>query len=280
MPSIASAAGDAGSVEVRFEDKRVALEARAASLEKILGEVGKLAGFDVVLVEGFHDPGPLDLSFSSLPLEQAVRRLVRDTNHILFFAPGSSEITQVWLLERNSAGAPAPSADADDATDPGIDAADSGTRANAVLRLASQAGADDIDRIQAMLAQIIAGDPDPLVRTRAALALGKTGNEAAVAALAAATRDAHATVRAQAITTLGQIDSIGATEALGEILQDGNRASLERATAARALWRQGNPRAQDFLEIGAADADPLVRQASSKPSAANPPGQRGPAIAE
>lgn len=270
----------ADSISVSLQQDKVTLEARGASRLEILGELGQAADFKVIVVDRFHDPGEIDLKLTEMAVEQAVRGIVRGTSHILFYLPGSKRITQVWLLASDSPGP----ASVTTATGTGEAKGASRLRSQAVLRLAGQAERDAPDpealgQVQTTLIDILATDRDALVRTRAAMALGKIGGDRAVTALEAASREEHPTVRAQAINALGQMDSSRSVDMLGNILLDVDRPRIERVMAARALWRQESPDARNYLAIGSYDADTQVRQASSRqpPPAADGPlsGQRG-----
>jgi HEAT repeats len=130
-------------------------------------------------------------------------------------------------------------------------------RSQAVLRL-TQAGAteDALDQIS----QVLREDTDPLVRSRAAIALGSLGDRRGLAALEAALADRSFSVRVQAIQALGQIGGEQAAQVLGDVLLYERDAKM-RALAALALHREGSPRAQRLLDAAADDPDQQVRSA-------------------
>src|SRR5262245_53290951 len=82
-------------------------------------------------------------------------------------------------------------------------------------------------------------DPDPLVRARAAVALGQIGERAALPDVATLSADAAAEVRASAAFALGLIAD-GSSEADLERLGTDAEASV-RAAAAEALGRLHDP---------------------------------------
>jgi len=117
--------------------------------------------------------------------------------------------------------------------------------------------------------RVLLRDHDPLVRVRAAIALGALRDERSVPDLETALLDQHASVRAQVINALGQIGSDRATMVLGNFLLDQDMKTIERVMAAQALWKKNSDAATDYLRAGAEDSNVQVRLASSRaPSSA------------
>lgn len=269
FPAVANSA----SISLEYEAGVVTLQARETTLLTVLGELARAAGFRVVVGERFVDRGPMNLVLSQVTLEQALRRLLVDSNNIVFYAEGGGNIAQVWLLAADRSPPPAASSPADTGAGSSDTPGTGASRANSVLRLANRAqsaGADAhlVSEIQTRLIEILGSDPDALVRTRAALALGKLGTDRAVAALELATRDIEPAVSAQSINALGGIGSILAIHALGAILADVERPVRSRVIAAQALWKHDHELAREYLAAAAADNDDRVRQSAS---AAPPP---------
>jgi len=102
-------------------------------------------------------------------------------------------------------------------------------------------------------------DPNPEVRARAAVALGRIGDPAAAPALREALEDFDRAVRIEVIFALGQIPDRGAGEALLQILESDPDPEV-RGVAAEALGKLGDPGIWPALiERAAAEADPGVR---------------------
>jgi len=260
-------------IRVLVEERLVTLEARDVSLSKVLGSIGKQAGFKVMLIPGFNPP-KVNIAFDRLSVEKAVARVIGDSNSIIFYtdqtdAAGQRVISQIWLLgpsyvKNGSASVTQRVISVDD-----IDQGNSNSRSKAVLRLSNQPqqveSAVAREPVWARLAYILESDQDALVRARAAIAIGALGDELAVYALESALFDGHSSVRIQAINALGLIGGERATIALGNVLIEGGSATIERILAAQALWRQESILARSYLEIAATDPNEQIRKAASQP---------------
>jgi len=281
-----TASGDtpAGAASIRIElaDGLLTAEYHDAPLPQVLAEIGKAAGFKLVQVADFNDFPRISGAFEKQPLQVAVERLVTNTNRIFFYSQpegaGSPRVlSQLWLLGPGEAG----DTTKYDEVVGGLQHQEPLIRSQAVLRLVQQEGEEAVLEKLSVLLQT---DPDPLVRSRVAIALGSLRDERAVAELESAAQDANFSVRAQSITALGNIGGDRATMALGSILINENLDPLERVIAAQALWKQDSEIATGYLQAGSNDANEQVREASRKapavavqPSAAS---QSGPEAAE
>jgi len=274
---------DRSDIRIDLNDGLLSAEIHGAPLPEVLVEIGKLAGFKVVQVADFNDFPRVNSKFENLTVQVAVERLVADTNRILFYSQSEGGepqrvLSQLWLLGPGEAGA--------DVTQ-GIVLIDElqheepVKRSAAALRLVQQ---PDERPVLENLALMLQTDPDPLVRSRVAIALGALGDDRAVSNLETALLDENFSVRAQSITALGQIGGDRATVALGGILLDDAVDPLERVVAAQALWKQDSEIAQGYLEAGSSDSNAQVRAASSKapavPTAAADGAQAGPEATE
>ena len=263
-----------GAAAISIEANRglVTLNVHDAPLHEVLSELGKLAGFKIILVAAVADLPRVNASFENLPAREIVERLVVDTNRIIFFDIETGEerpgvISQVWLL------GPGAGYGYEQEERLVLDAdllqADGKLRSEAVLRLSLPSRGDsaqgrDREAVAARLAQILLRDHDPLVRVRAAIALGALREEHSIPELEIALLDQHASVRTQVINALGQIGGDRATMILGSILLDENLQTMDRVLAAQALWKQDSESAAGYLGAGAEDSDEQVRMASSR----------------
>lgn len=273
---VASApAGDGEIAGIEVARHRVSLDAREVPLARLLAELGEVAGFETILVGGFDAGRSVSAQFDNVPLERALRSLLKGTNHILFYesagaSGGRGDLAQIWLLgpgSENPGGAGLLRFADDGETDERVRVR---RRSESVLRLANSADivlpdAESGTTAQAVLIALLAEDPAALVRARAAIALGAIADEASIDALVAALDDADSSVRAQAIGALGRIGSNRAITALGGLLVDSARDGVVRVMAARALWRHDSERAREYLRFVADDPDPQVRQAARTP---------------
>jgi len=270
IPTAGVAADTPGSddtnIRIDLEDGLLSAEIRDAPLPKVLEEIGKLAGFKVVQVADFDDFPPVSIEFENLAVQVAVERLLANTNRILFYSQGEGAepqriLSQLWLLGPGEDGA---------VVSQGIELIDelqhedAVERSAAALRLVQQPDARPVLENLGLLLQT---DPDPLVRSRVAIALGALGDDRAVSNLETALLDDNFTVRAQSITALGQIGGERATTILGSILTNDQIGPVERVIAAQALWKQDSEIAMSYLDAGRTDANAQVRDAASNPPA-------------
>jgi HEAT repeat protein len=107
-------------------------------------------------------------------------------------------------------------------------------------------------------------DTDPLVRSRAVIALGSLGDPRALAALESALVDPNFAVRVQAVQAPGRIGGEDASQVLGDALLYQRDAQM-RTLAALALHREDSPSARRLLEAAADDPDRQVRSAVANP---------------
>lgn len=105
--------------------------------------------------------------------------------------------------------------------------------------------------------------PDPKIRSRAALAAGRIGDEKAVAGLAAILSDDKSQdVRATAAFALGEIESINAADAILKTLNDPATPAAVRARAVEAAGKiaAANPKAAESKSLGEAILQKLDQQ--------------------
>lgn len=101
-------------------------------------------------------------------------------------------------------------------------------------------------------------DPDPATRSRAALAVGRIGRAADVAALTPLLRDPDGLVRQNAVFAMGEIEDSTAASALARVLVEGDKKDVEvRSLAVEGL---GKLRAEaEACRSALMDASPKVR---------------------
>jgi HEAT repeat protein len=178
-----------------------------------------------------------------LPIDEGVRRLLRNTNSVFIYSarPSSASMTLdevhvypiVHIGTRGMATSTTPgTAEATDARAFELLAADSRARRKAAAQaLGRTADATAI----ALLGQALSQEDGPSVREEIVKALGRTRSETAVGPLSAALRsDADPHVREAAAAALGKTWSELAVEPLAAALLGDPRASVREASA-RAL---------------------------------------------
>ncbi len=110
-------------------------------------------------------------------------------------------------------------------------------------------------------------DANPAIRKRAALAVGRIGNEDSVGALGDLLLDKDADVRAMAAFALGEVEAASGAASLLPVLKNANEPAVVRARAIEALGKIAGamPREQEArrLELGAAILDAVKAEGPS-----------------
>jgi len=261
------ARGREAHVEIIRQEQQLELRIENARLDEIVKALGNLFGFETVVVGDYATSSPITSTMKMGNSESAVEQLLTRANTMIIYdAPATNptrRLKQVWLLEavdgfQMNADASVshrdqmPSDTERYYTD--MNSTDLKTRSEAALRLARQVDAENKnlqskDWALAELIQSLLHDPDALVRTRAATALGRAQDARAVTALRSATYDTHFSVRAQGIGALGDIGGAEATAILGGILTaSGEFNDTERSIAGQALWKLNSKAALYYLK--------------------------------
>lgn len=260
-----SVAAAGGRLWVELGKEGLSLDAEAVPLAEIVAEVGRQAGFETTLLGDFGTP--VTVTLREVPLAEGLDRLLGDADRLVIYAApppvqeggtAGRRVARLWLF---SSGGRSQDAAENPLPDPLLQT-DSKARSEAVLRL-SQADASQEAVVDA-LGRALREDPDALVRSRAAVALGGLRDPRALPALASALDDESFSVRAQVIQALGQSGGDPAAEMLGSVLFHDPDPRL-RTLAAQALHHDGSPLAQLYLDAAADDPVPQVRAAASKP---------------
>ncbi len=252
-------------MRIHLDAGLLTLEADSVPLAVVVGAIGERAGFETILVGDLHTP--VTASFAKMPVWTALEKLLGDTNRIVVYNEAERTedrvVVRLWLLASSDAVRdPVVIAPEQEAFDADLQHSDAKTRSIAVLKLVNAGATDEV--LEA-LAQALRGDEDPLVRTRAANALAKLGDERAVPVLESALLDEHGTVRTAVIHALGQIGGESATTALGEMLLQ-STDTRERVVATWGLVSQNTDTAKRYLDAVANDPDKQVRAAANRPS--------------
>jgi len=98
--AVASPAAGAGRLDVDYRPPRLSVEADGQTLTQILDAIGAKVGFTVV--DNGSPPEPITVSIHDTSVEDALRQLLRGTNHSLLYvdgtSPGSAPIDKIVLL--------------------------------------------------------------------------------------------------------------------------------------------------------------------------------------
>jgi HEAT repeat protein len=202
------------------EEGVVTVNIAGASLEEVLNEIRAQSRIRLVL----HGSRPETISaeFQAVPLDEALRRLIK-ANFLLLYSP-DGHLVEVWVLR------------------------DPGERI-----LSGERGALD-----SLIGELQRGEPAQ--RWRAALALGEFKNEQALApGIGALEGDDAPEVRQAAISALEDLGGQQAIAALAAAVSGDSDDSV-RLSAVEALARLGGPEAVEPLTRALrADAEFLVR---------------------
>lgn len=269
-PGRAQAQGQVGlqsGPAVAVRDGLVSVEVDDAALSELIVEIGRMAGFETV------GESSLDLrvsvSITGRPIDEVVRQLARDVTYVILYgpeqpggSPGSIKEVRFYPAPKTATANSTAARPASVGASQGfaaLDAHDNQTRLQAVQSLGNQGSAEAL----LALSQIVAEDELPVIRAQAAVALGRSGKEAAVAALLAALEDPDLSVRVQAVLGLARLGGADTTRILGQVLIEAPDRRLRR-TALRALERSDDEAALAYLETAAADSDPVMRKLAAQ----------------
>jgi len=264
-------------VRVEWKGGLVTVVGENGSLRTIVQEVTRRAGIEIQGADKLQEQ--VSVSFSSLPLFEALQRLLKDTDYALWGvsthpdsarsvrlvifgekrAPGSrvfdtqsrGELTHGTMNGGDSDEDPEIEDEAaDDASGEGLD--DRARQLAAVQKSALHGRVDSLR--EAVL------DQDLAVQKAAFEALAQVDPKGAVAALASAARSDEPGLRVQAVQLLAAAFPADAEAALAALRDALTLSDPEVQSAAiQALATQGGPQAMDVLRGALHDPDPSVR---------------------
>ena len=228
---------------VRFFNGDLSVRVKAFSLRALLEEIARQGGFRLVVYTTLDER--VNLEFRKLPLDQGLRRILRDRSYLLEYAWQSSNTPlaaarTLWIL-------------------PQKEQEDSVPRAiieQPVAGSSSEHWAMEFARLQAILTNGQSSD-----REEAVLELGDSGSADAVPILSLALRDENEDVRAAAVSALLDIGGDEAAHAVSIALIDTD--PRVRTEAVDALGEIGGKLAMDVLQQAMEDGDEYVREAAA-----------------
>ena len=250
---------------LHLDDGLLTVEVTEAPISAVIQAIAKQAGFETILLGDLDRP--VSASFVDVPVRQALERLLGSTNRIVV-SDANHTIVRLWLLGSSSEVSDGAARETElESLESDVRQADTKARSEALLRLANLGATEPVLEV---LTRSLLEDEHALVRSRAAIALGKLGDQRAVTALESALSDSHGTVRTQVIHALGLIGGESATLALGDILLRGTD-DRERVVAAQGLASIGTDSARQYLDAVADDPDQQVRALSNYSPGNNKP---------
>ena len=254
--------------EVTVRTGLLTVKLHDAPMADVLVAIGAQAGFEVIIRGDLG--APVTWSFSDLPVDKGIRRLLDGSSLIMIYAPSQGHAGARPLVRVIALGA---SGDAAAGTAPVARTMTSRRTEVSQETAAVSLNDDREDRLRTVqrlaiipdetatreLTLLLSRDEDPLVRQTAAIALGKIGGGSAEAALTAALEDEDSSVRGRAIQALAKWGP-GAIASLVKTLMTDPAPSVRRQ-AALSLGRMSGEGALDALQAAQADPDYAVRQA-------------------
>jgi HEAT repeat protein len=238
---------------LHVEGGLLSADVRDVPLGDVLHDIAEQAAVKLEIHSGGADR--VTDSFTGVRLGEGIRRLARGHDVILIYGAAQNGAERGRLVEAHvyEASAPVVSSTVDPSARP--------ARLRAVVELTRQAQQQQPGAL-ASLTGLLSGDADPVVRARAAAALGTIGGPEAAAALTAALGDQDASVRVSAVSSLGRMREEGAVGSVVQILAGDRDASVRRA----AIWALSSLQSEDAhraIEAAAADPDWSVRRAAA-----------------
>ena len=240
---------------VVVEEGRVTVDARDADLAEVLSQLGARAEFQLTTMGQL---GRVTTAFTAMSVEQALRRLAADHELMLVYGvptgdPGGPKLIQVGVF------AAPPSAASVRAASEALGR----ERAAMLAEIHGLARSRNAERDVPRLAELLGFAPDPIVRARAASALGGLSSPLTAAALVRALTDQVPYVRVRAVHALRRVEGARAIPALGSVLLADPDGTVRRV-AAQMLGSLPEAEATAALSAAAHDADGLVRREISR----------------
>ena len=253
--NVAIAQGSNSSIDVQVRDGSVTLDVHDILLTDVLRAIDKEAEIAIDI------RGDLTVrttnSFTNVPLEQGLRRLLRGQSFAFSYVPSSADSKQSRLIKVSVVAPPAVE------------------RRGAVKKIPGQTRwPEKVRWIQALARQkdtealgelriLAVRDVSPIVRRQAVSALGRLRNQEALSLLAMALADQSPSVRIQA---LREIRNLKQAEAIGDLQQTlvNDPHPRVRRQAVRLLSTIQSPEVPWLLQRAEADYDAAVGQEAKR----------------
>ena len=86
--------------QITLQDGRLTAQVVATPLRQVMEEMSRVSGARVRWLSGQAEEKPVSVEFSALPLPEALRRILREMNFLLFYTStgNSVKLTEVWIL--------------------------------------------------------------------------------------------------------------------------------------------------------------------------------------
>ena len=232
---------------VRFADERLTVKVQDIALRELLKEIARESGLTLVLLSALQDR--MTVEFHQLPLDKALRRLLRHRNFALEYAEKTAKgshstglrPTGLWVFANGGGDYPVQTI---------------------VLEETKPRSSQEAAALDNRVVQVALQSPDPEEREDAVETLGESRHPDAIAPLSLALADEDTDVREAAIDALADVGGDEAAQALAVALQDED-AEL-REDAVEALGEIGGETAIYLLEQASQDNDKFVRGTAAR----------------
>jgi hypothetical protein len=248
----ATPAGDGKHSFIRVEAGMVSVKIAGVSLEEVLREISVQSRIRLVLHGS--QPEKVYADFQRVPLEEALRRLIRE-NYFLLYSPGpDGRVAEVWVLRGPRQHLLLEESDSFASLLAELQERDAGRRGRAALFL----GELHDERALEPVIGVLREDEDADVRQRAIWALEDLGGQQAVAALIdAVSGDSDDSVRQRAVEAVAKVGGDEAVEPLTWALRN-DPDPFVRYEALVNLAEIGGDRALGSLLQALHDPDELI----------------------
>lgn len=241
---------------IRVEEGVVTVKIAGASLEEVLKEISAQSRIRLVL-HGFR-PEPLSAEFQAVPLDEALRRLIK-ANFLLVYAPDGN-LAEVWVLRKPGERTLSGERGSLDSLIGELQRGEPAQRSRAALAL----GEVKNEQALAPVIEVLEGDDAPEVRQAAISALEDLGGQQAIAALAAAVADdSDDFVRLSAVKALAKLGGPEAVEPLTRAVR-ADAEFLVRYEALVSLAELGDDRVREALLQALDDPEEMIRDKAAE----------------
>ncbi len=256
---------------VRAEEGEVSVAVEGVSLAEILTEISAQTG--IVLVLHGSPQEKISAQFQSIPLDEALHRLIK-SNFVLLYSSGTEKPeVEIWVVSSGSSAPQTPLPSFPPAIEELVPRIPSEARVSLERLLQNLPRGNAQQRREtvwmlgdfkdksavAALKRALARDEDPDVRRRAAWVLEQLGDPQAIDALGVAvSRDSDESVRQTAVEALAKLGGQEAIEPLRSVLRE-DPDPFVRYEALTNLAEIAGDGVKDILRHASEDADELVR---------------------
>jgi hypothetical protein len=93
------------SDKITLQDGKLTAHIVRAPLRQVMEEVSRLSGAQVRWMDPHRGEREISVEFTDLPFSEALRRLLREENFMIYFAPTGqgTRLSQIWILSREKA---------------------------------------------------------------------------------------------------------------------------------------------------------------------------------